>query len=85
MPNSWDLVPASAPRRHRPVAFDMPQLAVAKDAVGAMSTLMEGIAAGELSAPEAAGLAKVIQGFTQALMTFDHDKRIANLEWRRKK
>ena len=74
-----------APQRHRPVAFDLPQLAVAKDAVGAMSTLMEGIAAGELSAPEAAGLAKVIQGFTQALTTFDHDKRIANLEWRRKK
>jgi hypothetical protein len=29
-----------------------------------MGTLMEGIAGGELSAPEAAGLAKVIQGFT---------------------
>ena len=74
-----------APQRHRPVAFDLPQLAVAKDAVGAMSTLVEGIAAGELSAPEAAGLAKVIQGFTQALTTFDHDKRITNLEWRAKK
>jgi hypothetical protein len=74
-----------APHRHRPVPFDLPQLAVAKDAVGAMSTLMEGIAAGELSAPEAAGLAKAIQGFTQALTTADLDKRIANLEWRMKK
>src|ERR1700688_108144 len=73
-----------APQRQRPVAFELPQLGRAADAVGAMSTLMEGIAAGELSAPEAAGPAKVIQGFTQALMTFDHDKRIANLEWRRK-
>jgi len=34
-----------------------------------LNTLMEGIAAGELSAPEAAGLAKAIQGFTQALDT----------------
>jgi hypothetical protein len=74
-----------APHRHRPAPFDLPSLGAATDAVGAMSTLMEGIAAGELSAPEAAGLAKVIQGFTQALNTADLDKRIANLEWRMKK
>ena len=71
-----------APHRHRPVPFDMPALGAAADAVGAMSTLMEGIAGGELSAPEAAGLTKVIQGFTQALTTADLDKRIAELERR---
>jgi hypothetical protein len=74
-----------APHRNRPVPFDMPQLSVAADAVGAMSTLIEGIAGGELSAPEAAGLAKVIQGFTQTLNTADLDKRIAELERRMKK
>jgi hypothetical protein len=74
-----------APQRHRPVPFDMPQLGRAADAVGAMSALVEGIATGELSAPEAAELAKVIQGFMQALATADHDKRIANLERRMKK
>jgi hypothetical protein len=74
-----------APQRHRPVPFDMPQLGMAADAVGAMSTLVEGIATGELSAPEAAELAKVIQGFAKALETTDHDKRIANLERRMKK
>jgi hypothetical protein len=63
----------------------MPALDVAADAVGAMGTLMEGIAGGELSAPEAAGLAKVIQGFTQALNTADLDKRIAELERRMRK
>jgi hypothetical protein len=50
-----------------------------------MGILMEGIAGGELSAPEAAGLAKVIQGFTQALNTADLDKRIAELERRMRK
>jgi hypothetical protein len=50
-----------------------------------MSTIMEGIAGGELSAPEAAGLARVIQGFTQAFNTADLDKRIAELERRMKK
>jgi hypothetical protein len=74
-----------APQRHRPVPFEMPQLGAAADAVGAMGVLMEGIAGGELSAPEAAGLAKVIQGFTQALNTADLDKRIAELERRMKK
>ena len=72
-----------APHRHRPVPFEMPALGA--DAVGAMGILMEGIAGGELSAPEAAGLTKVIQGFTQALNTADLDKRIAELERRMKK
>jgi predicted lipid-binding transport protein (Tim44 family) len=74
-----------APHRHRSLAFDMPPLGVAADAVGAMGTLMEGIASGDLSAPEAAGLAKVIQGFTHALTTFDLDKRTTDLERRMKK
>jgi hypothetical protein len=46
---------------------------------------MEGIADGDLPAPEAAGLAKVIQGFTHALTTFDLDKRTTDLERRMKK
>src|SRR3981081_2229951 len=74
-----------APHRNRPVPFDMPQLGVAAAAVGAMGIRLQGIAGGELSAPEAAGLAKVIQGFTQALNTADLDKRIAELERRMKK
>jgi len=63
----------------------LPQLGLPADAIGAMSTIMEGIAGGELSAPEAAGLARVIQGFTQAFNTADLDKRIAELERRMKK
>ena len=74
-----------APHRHRPIPFHLPQLGVAADAVGAMSTLMEGIAEGEVSASEAAGLAKVIQGFTQVLTTFDLDKRTLDLERSMKK
>jgi len=74
-----------APHRHRPMAFDMPALGVAADAVGAMRNLMEGLAEGEVSAPEAAGLAKVIEGFTKALTTFDLDKRLVDLERRAKK
>ena len=39
------------PTRHRPVSFELPQLAVAQDAVGAMSTIVQAIADGELSPP----------------------------------
>jgi hypothetical protein len=74
-----------APNRHRPVAFDLPQLAIAADAVGAMATIVQAVAGGELSPPEAAELAKVVQGFAQALTTNDIDKRITNLEQRMKK
>jgi hypothetical protein len=76
MPDSWDLVPANLwpIQPHIGLASAAPRLP-AKD----------GIAGGELSAPEAAGLAKVIQGFTQALNTADLDKRIAELERRMKK
>ena len=39
------------PTRHRPVSFELPQLAVAQDAVGAMGTIVQAIADGELSPP----------------------------------
>ena len=74
-----------APHRHRPVSFDMPQLAIAADAVGAMGTIVQAIADGELAPPEAAELAKVVQGFAQAITTNDIDKRLTNLEKRMRK
>ena len=70
------------PNRHRPVSFDLPQLAIAADAVGAMSTIVQAIADGELSPSEAAELAKVVQGFAQTLKTADIDKRLAIVEKR---
>ena len=73
-----------APNRHRPAAFNLPQLAVAADAVGAMATIVQAVADGELSPSEASELAKVVQGYTHALTTNDLDKRVAYLERTRK-
>ena len=73
-----------APNRHRPAAFNLPQLAVAADAVGAMATIVQAVADGELSPSEASELAKVVQGYSHALTTNDHDKRLAYLERTRK-
>jgi hypothetical protein len=71
--------------RQRPVCFELPELAIAADAVGAMGTIVQAIADGELSPQEAAGLARVVQGFAETLTTADLDKRLANLERRMKK
>jgi hypothetical protein len=73
-----------APNRHRPAAFNLPQLAVAADAVGAMATIVQAVADGELSPSEASELAKVVQGYSHALTTNDLDKRLAYLERTRK-
>jgi hypothetical protein len=70
------------PTRHRPVSFELPQLAVTADAVGAMSTIVQAIADGELAPSEAAELAKVVQRFAQTLKTADIDKRLAIVEKR---
>jgi hypothetical protein len=53
------------PNRYRPVSFELPPIVVAADAVGAMATIVQAVADGDLSPPEAAELAKVVQGFTQ--------------------
>ena len=70
------------PNRHRPVSFELPQIAVAADAVGAMSTIVQAVADGELSPSEAAELAKVVQRFAQTVKTADIDKRLAIVEKR---
>ena len=73
-----------APNRHRPAAFNLPQLAVAADAVRAMATIVQAVADGELSPSEASELAKVVQGYSHALTTNDLYKRLAYLERTRK-
>src|SRR4030081_3684211 len=42
---------ACPPSRDRPVSFALPQLATAADAAGAMGTIVQAIADGELSPP----------------------------------
>jgi hypothetical protein len=74
-----------APHRHRPVPVELPQLLKADDAVGAMSTIVQEIADGELSPPEAAWLSRAVEAFAYALTTADLDKRLTHLERIQKK
>jgi hypothetical protein len=68
--------------KDRPVAFQFPDLMVAKDAVAAMGQIIEAVAAGDLTAAEAGELSKVVQGFTQTVATSELTQRIDRLEER---
>jgi hypothetical protein len=51
------------PRRHEPVTLDV------ADTIAATSAIVAAVAAGDLTAAEAADLAKVVDGYVQALAT----------------
>jgi hypothetical protein len=62
------------PRRERPVQFRLPALRCAADAAGAMASIAEAVANGELAAGEAAELSKLVESFVKALEVTDFDK-----------
>jgi len=64
----------------RPVAFDLPPMGTAADAVTAMGGIMQAIGDGEVSAQEGAELAKVVSGFSQTVATADMDQRLRQIE-----
>ena len=80
-----DAAPGAAVVGGADVVFELPQLAIAEDAVGPMGAIVRALADGELYPPEAAELAKLVQGFAQTLTTADIDKRLSILERRLRK
>ena len=66
--------------RGRPVAFDLPSMTTAADAVTAMGGIMHAIGDGELSAEEGAELSKVVAGFSQTFATADLEQRMREIE-----
>src|SRR6478672_5753669 len=68
------------PRRHEPVTLDLPALDKVADTVAATSAIVAAVAAGDLTAAEAADLAKVVDVHVQALATAAFEARLARLE-----
>ena len=69
------------PRPHgRPVAFDLPPMTTAADAVTVMGGIMQAISDGDLSAQEGAELSKVVAGFSQMVATADMARRLREIE-----
>jgi uncharacterized protein DUF5681 len=67
-------------RRERTIELDLPPLATASDAANALAMVAAAVARGELTPGEAAGLLKVIDGYTHALEVVTLEQRVANLE-----
>jgi hypothetical protein len=68
------------PCRHRTVAFELPPITSARDAVSALAAIMAGVAAGELTPAEAGELSGLVDGFVRVLETTVLEQQLARLE-----
>ena len=68
------------PSKHRTIAFELPPLASAADAVTALAAITAGVAAGELTPSEAGELFKLVDGFARMLEAKNLEQRVAKLE-----
>jgi hypothetical protein len=68
------------PRKDRPVAFTLPTITSAKDALSALSALLTAVSIGELTPSEAAEVGKLVDGYVKATETNDLAERLGRLE-----
>jgi len=68
------------PIKHQPVAVELPPIEKAADSVEAVASIAAAVAAGDLTAAEAAELAKVVDVYVRALATKGFDERLSALE-----
>jgi Family of unknown function (DUF5681) len=67
-------------RRDEPVEVELPPIEMPADSVAAAETIVAGVAAGALTASEAADLAKVVDVYVRAVETKGFDQRLTKLE-----
>ena len=67
-------------RKDRSVAFELPRLESAGDAVKAATAIVEAVACGDLTPSEANDLSRVVEGFTRTLEAVDFEARLTRLE-----
>ena len=67
------------PTKDRPVAFELPGMATAADAVAAMGSVVQGVADGDLTPRDAAQIAAVIQAFARTLSTAELERELRDL------
>jgi len=68
------------PRKERPVRFTLPALETTADAPRALAAIAAGVAAGDLTAGEAADLSALVERFIRAVESTDLEARICQLE-----
>jgi Family of unknown function (DUF5681) len=68
------------PRKERPTAFSMPKIETVSDAPSVMAALTSAIADGEITASEAAEIARLVDVFVRSIEASDLDKRLRAIE-----
>ena len=66
--------------KHQPIAVELPPIEKPADSVEAAASIVAAVAAGELTATEAAELAKVVDVYVRALDSKGFDERLSKLE-----
>jgi hypothetical protein len=64
----------------RSIEFEMPPVSEPKDAVAALSRIIEGVGRGELTASEASSLVSLVEASLKAIEVLDLNERLAALE-----
>jgi hypothetical protein len=67
-------------RKDRPIQFELPAIETVQDLVKATASVLEAVAAGDLTPSEAAELSKIIDAHIQAIKATDLAERLARLE-----
>jgi hypothetical protein len=74
------------PRRHeRTVTFALPSVSEPKHAAAALTRIVDGVGAGELTPGEAKALVSLVEAALKTLETVDHERRLSALESRRER
>src|SRR5260370_35753249 len=71
--------------KHRRVCFERRPVANAADAIAAMSDIVQAVADGDLTAPEAAEMSKLVRNVSEAAINASCDARVTALETRDEK
>ena len=71
-------------RRSRPVTLDLPAIGTPAGLVQAQAALVAAMSRGEVTPDEAAAIASVLETQRRAFETLDHERRLQELEARRK-
>jgi hypothetical protein len=69
-------------QRQRAAAFDLPPIASAADALAALTTIVAGVSAGDLTAAEASELSKLVDHYLRALEAKDFEARLHEIDTR---
>jgi hypothetical protein len=67
------------PTKDRPVTFDLPKMSTAADAVGAMGSIVLGLADGDLTPQEALKVAKLVESFSKTISTAELERELRKL------